>query len=435
MRAPASTAPASRRRPTALALVLGVVLGALAISRGTNGTGAGARTRRGDGDRGFVPTTARTAPRTGRRDGGTRGVGRDVDARAHAFAGGRKAHALVTGGAGFIGSHCVKALLARGYAVTSMDNLSRGNGGAIAALKRTADEGSFRVVEGDLGRVEDIERAFTGSNLGVDVVFHFAAIAYVGESMADPLRYYRNITVNTVNLLRVMDAYGVNNMIYSSTCATYGNVEKLPITESTPTKPINPYGKSKLYAENVIKDYALTNPKFKTAILRYFNVFGSDPDGVLGELPRAELREHGRISGACFDAAMGKVDKLTVMGTKHPTRDGTTIRDFVHVIDLVDAHIAVAEKNKWDNPPSLYNVGTGSGVSMREFVDACKNVTGKQIEVYYREEPRPGDYAEVYANVDKIKHELGWSAKYTDLSESLAHAWKFRQKFSGDTWD
>ena len=232
-----------------------------------------------------------------------------------------------------------------------MDNLSRGNGGAIAALKRTADEGSFRVVEGDLGRVEDIERAFTGSNLGVDVVFHFAAIAYVGESMADPLRYYRNITVNTVNLLRVMDAYGVNNMIYSSTCATYGNVEKLPITESTPTKPINPYGKSKLYAENVIKDYALTNPKFKTAILRYFNVFGSDPDGVLGELPRAELREHGRISGACFDAAMGKVDKLTVMGTKHPTRDGTTIRDFVHVIDLVDAHIAVAEKNKWDNPP------------------------------------------------------------------------------------
>ena len=162
----------------------------------------------------------------------------------------------------------------------------------------------------------------------VDVVFHFAAIAYVGESMADPVRYYSNITTNTVNLLRVMQAKDVRKMIYSSTCATYGNVEKLPITESTPTRPINPYGKSKLYAENAIKDYALANPKFKASILRYFNVFGGDPEGVLGELPRAELREHGRISGACFDAAMKNIDKLTVMGTKHPTRDGTTIRDF-----------------------------------------------------------------------------------------------------------
>jgi UDP-arabinose 4-epimerase len=350
------------------------------------------------------------------------------------FAPGRAPHVVVTGGAGFIGSHCVMQLLERGYAVTAVDNLSRGNGGAIRALRELAPVGSFRAVYGDLGHPHDVDAVFGFTNLKVDTVFHFAAIAYVGESMADPLRYYSNITSNTVHLLDAMRQHKVNKLIYSSTCATYGNVEKLPITESTPTKPINPYGKAKLYAENAIRDYALANPKFKAAILRYFNVFGGDPKGRVGELPRAELREHGRISGACFDAALGIVDKLTVMGTKHATRDGTTIRDFVHVVDLVDAHIAVAEKEKYENPPSLYNVGTGRGVSMKEFVEACTRVTEKPIKVSYRAEPRPGDYAEVYANVDKIQHELGWKAKYTNLEASLEHAWSFRKQ-RHERWD
>ena len=351
------------------------------------------------------------------------------------FASGRGEHAVVTGGAGFIGAHCVERLLAAGYAVTTIDNMSRGNGGAIRTLREMAPEGSFRAVYGDLGRRDDVAEAFGNTNKRVDVVFHFAAIAYVGESMVDPLRYYSNITANTVTLLSVMNEKGVQKMIYSSTCATYGNVEKLPITELTPTKPINPYGKSKFYAENAIKDYARANPKFHSAILRYFNVFGSDPEGKIGELPRADLRRHGRISGACFDAAMKNIDKLTVMGTKHPTRDGTTIRDFIHVVDLVDAHIAVAKKKKFDNPPALYNVGTGKGVSMREFVETCKKVTGVDIKVHYQNEPRPGDYAEVYANVDKIEHELGWKAKYTDLYESLSHAWAFRKNIVDNRWD
>ena len=382
-----------RRRPAA---ALAVALTLACVARATT-RGAAPPTR-------VEKMTTRRAARDAFAST-TSGDARTLDdaRRAFAFASDRKAHALVTGGAGFIGSHCAEALLRRGYAVTTVDNLSRGNAGAVEALRRMAPKGSLRAVRGDLGVVEDVDAAFGNTNMPVDVVFHFAAIAYVGESMADPVRYYSNITTNTVNLLRVMQAKDVRKMIYSSTCATYGNVEKLPITESTPTRPINPYGKSKLYAENAIKDYALANPKFKAAILRYFNVFGGDPEGVLGELPRAELREHGRISGACFDAAMKNIDKLTVMGTKHPTRDGTTIRDFVHVVDLVDAHIAVAEKNKFDNPPSLYNVGTGSGVSMREFVETCKKVTGVDIEIHYRAEPRPGDYAEVYANVDKIQ--------------------------------
>jgi UDP-arabinose 4-epimerase len=413
-----------RRRPAA---ALAVALTLACVARATT-RGAAPPTR-------VEKMTTRRAARDAFAST-TSGDARTLDdaRRAFAFASDRKAHALVTGGAGFIGSHCAEALLRRGYAVTTVDNMSRGNAGAVEALRRMAPKGSLRAVRGDLGVVEDVDAAFGNTNMPVDAVFHFAAIAYVGESMADPVRYYSNITTNTVNLLRVMQAKDVRKMIYSSTCATYGNVEKLPITESTPTRPINPYGKSKLYAENAIKDYALANPKFKASILRYFNVFGGDPEGVLGELPRAELREHGRISGACFDAAMKNIDKLTVMGTKHPTRDGTTIRDFVHVVDLVDAHIAVAEKNKFDNPPSLYNVGTGSGVSMREFVETCKKVTGVDIEIHYRAEPRPGDYAEVYANVDKIKHELGWEAKYTDLHESLTHAWKFR-KTKGDTWE
>jgi UDP-arabinose 4-epimerase len=332
-------------------------------------------------------------------------------------------HVLVTGGAGFIGSHATMRLMDEGYAVTIVDNYSRGNPGAIAALRKMAPRGKLRVVEGDLGVREDVERAFV--KYPVDVVIHFAAIAYVGESMADPNRYYHNITSNTVIVLETMQKFGVKRLVYSSTCATYGNPDVLPITEKTPTVPINPYGKAKLYAETAIRDYAASDPSFQAAILRYFNVFGSDPEGRLGEFPRPELRRHGRISGACFDAALGLIPELVVMGTDFPTRDGTCVRDFIHVTDLVDAHLAVV--GHVANPPVLYNVGTGKGVSVREFVEGCKRVTGAPIKVREQRESRPGDYAEVYADVTKIREELGWTARYTDLEESMGHAWAWRK--------
>ena len=312
-------------------------------------------------------------------------------------------HVLVTGGAGFIGSHATMRLMDEGYAVTIVDNYSRGNPGAIAALRKMAPRGKLRVVEGDLGVREDVERAFV--KYPVDVVIHFAAIAYVGESMADPNRYYHNITSNTVIVLETMQKFGVKRLVYSSTCATYGNPDVLPITEKTPTVPINPYGKAKLYAETAIRDYAASDPSFRAAILRYFNVFGSDPEGRLGEFPRPELRHHGRISGACFDAALGLIPELVVMGTDFPTRDGTCVRDFIHVTDLVDAHLAVV--GHVANPPVLYNVGTGKGVSVREFVEGCKRVTGAPIKVREQRESRPGDYAEVYADVTKIGRSWG----------------------------
>lgn len=333
------------------------------------------------------------------------------------------------------------------------DNLSRGNLGAIEALRTHVPAAATHMhfIEADLGR-KDEARAF-GAAFGVaplaadvgrllslpqvmalfarasppfDVVIHFAAVAFVGESVAEPLRYYHNITANTVILLEAMGAHDVHRLIYSSTCATYGNPSTLPITEAMPAEPINPYGRAKLMAEQAVRDYAAATPRLKAAVLRYFNVFGADPEGRLGELPRAELRSQGRISSACYDAALGLRDELTIMGTTFPTRDGTCVRDYVHVTDLVDAHVAVL--GALANPPVLYNVGTGKGVTVREFVNACLKVTGARIRVREQAAPRPGDYAEVYADVSKIREGLNWTARYTDLEASMRHAWAWRQK-------
>lgn len=284
----------------------------------------------------------------------------------------------------------------------------------------------LRFVLADLGRRSEVDAVFKTSDPAVDVVIHFAAVAFVGESVAHPLQYYHNITANTVLLLESMRDAGVNRLVYSSTCAVYGNPAKLPITEETPPAPINPYGRSKLMAEQAVKDFAASSPGFKAAILRYFNVFGADPGGRLGELPRAELRSQGRISTACYDAALGLIPQLTVMGTSFPTRDGTCIRDYVHVTDLVDAHMAVIPALA--NPPVLFNVGTGKGVTVREFVNACLKVTGANIKVFEQKEPRPGDYAEVFADVGKIGAALNWSATHTDLEASMRTAWAWRQR-------
>ncbi|KXZ47499.1 hypothetical protein GPECTOR_35g937 [Gonium pectorale] len=253
---------------------------------------------------------------------------------------------------------------------------------------------------------------------------HIVVTGGAGESMRDPLQYYKNVTVNTVNLLDCMAGAGVKQLVYSSTCAVYGNPERLPVTELTPPLPINPYGQSKLMAEEVIRWYARSQPEFKAIVLRYFNVYGSDPGGRLGEYPRPELRAQSRISGACMDAALGLVESLTVKGTQHPTEDGTCVRDYIHVMDLISAH--VAGMAHLANPPPLYNIGTGKGVSVKQFVEACRAVTGVDIKVVYQAEARPGDYAAVWSDVSKINRELGWRANYTNVEEGLRHAWQWR---------
>ncbi|ONM13850.1 NAD(P)-binding Rossmann-fold superfamily protein [Zea mays] len=240
-------------------------------------------------------------------------------------------------------------------------------------------------------------------------------------------KYYHNITSNTLTVLEAMAAHNVNTLIYSSTCATYGEPDTMPIVETTPQNPINPYGKAKKMAEDIILDFTKSKKQSNMAvmILRYFNVIGSDPEGRLGEAPRPELREHGRISGACFDAALGIIPGLKVRGTDYSTADGTCVRDYIDVTDLVDAHVKALGKAQ-PGKVGIYNVGTGQGRSVTEFVEACKKATGASIKVEYLAR-RPGDYAEVYSDPSKIHMELNWTAQYTDLGQSLAQAWKWQK--------
>ncbi|KAI5606063.1 hypothetical protein POPTR_001G459700v4 [Populus trichocarpa] len=332
-------------------------------------------------------------------------------------------HVLVTGGAGYIGSHAALRLLKDGYRVTIVDNLSRGNLGAVKVLQELFPEpGRLQFIYADLGEPKTVNSIF--SQNAFDAVMHFAAVAYVGESTVYPLKYYHNITSNTLVVLESMAANDVKTLIYSSTCATYGEPEKMPITEDTPQVPINPYGKAKKMAEDIILDFS-KNSDMAIMILRYFNVIGSDPDGRLGEAPRPELREHGRISGACFDAARGIVAGLKVKGTDYKTHDGTCIRDYIDVTDLVDAHVKALEK-AMPGKVGIYNVGTGMGRSVNEFVHACKKATGVDIKVDYLPR-RPGDYAEVFSDPSKINRELNWTAQYTDLQKSLQVAWRWQK--------
>ncbi|CAN1288010.1 UDP-arabinose 4-epimerase 1 [Linum perenne] len=336
-------------------------------------------------------------------------------------------HVLVTGGAGYIGSHATLRLLKDGYRVTIVDNLSRGNIGAVKILQELFPEpGRLQFIYADLGDAKAVNKIFYEN--AFDAVMHFAAVAYVGESTMYPLKYYHNITSNTLVVLESMARHDVRTLIYSSTCATYGEPEKMPITEETPQVPINPYGKAKKMAEDMILDFSKTSD-MAVMILRYFNVIGSDPGGRLGEAPRPELREHGRISGACFDAARGIMPGLkvyaAVKGTDYKTHDGTCIRDYIDVTDLVDAHVKALEKAE-PGKVGIYNVGTGKGRSVKEFVEACKKATGVNIKVDYLPR-RPGDYAEVYSDPSKINSELKWTARYTDLQDSLQVAWRWQK--------
>ncbi|KAG8364528.1 hypothetical protein BUALT_Bualt18G0006500 [Buddleja alternifolia] len=333
-------------------------------------------------------------------------------------------HVLVTGGAGYIGSHAVLRLLKDSYRVTIVDNLSRGNMGAVKILQQLYPEpGRLQFIYADLGDASAVNRIF--SQNAFDAVIHFAAVAYVGESTAEPLRYYHNITSNTLIIVKAMAAHGVKKLIYSSTCATYGEPEKMPITEDTPQVPINPYGKAKKMSEDIIFDLSKTSSDMAVMILRYFNVIGSDPEGRLGEAPRPELREQGRISGACFDAARGIIPGLKVRGTDYKTPDGTCVRDYIDVTDLIDAHVKALAHAK-PGKVGIYNVGTGKGSSVKEFVEACKKATGVNIKVDYLSR-RPGDYAEVYSDPSKIRSELNWTARYTNLEESLSIAWRWQK--------
>jgi len=325
---------------------------------------------------------------------------------------------LVTGGAGYIGSHAALKLLEAGHAVTIVDNLDRGNRGAITALENVGPLTFIQADVGDRGAVADALKRNK-----IELVMHFAALAYVGESVEQPLRYYRQNTAAAIALLEAMDEARVGKLVFSSTCATYGEppAESIPIAETCSQDPINPYGRSKLMIEKIILDYAEMKKQrgeaFAAAMLRYFNVAGSDPDGRIGEDHKPETH----LIPICLQAALGQRDGVTIFGTDYPTPDGTCIRDYVHVWDLIDAHVLAMQKLSPSEVMKL-NVGIGQGSSVREVVDACQAVTGKNFPV--KEGPRrPGDPPMLFADPRQVQQKLGFQARFTDLKQTVETAW------------
>jgi UDP-glucose 4-epimerase len=317
----------------------------------------------------------------------------------------------VIGGAGYIGSHAVKLLVQKGHNVTCIDNLSNGHPSAVD--KKAA----FFVA--DLANTFQIIDIFQKQK--IDAVMHFAASAYVGESVADPRKYYRNNVSNTVSMLDAMHACNIKKLVFSSTCATYGIPEKMPMTEDMPQRPINPYGDSKLMVEHILKDVAKAEG-LAFAAPRYFNVAGCAPDGSIGEDHQPETH----IIPVLLNVVLGKKDHMDLYGTDYPTRDGTCVRDYIHVWDLVEAHLALLEALQ-PGKGLFYNLGVGRGYSNREIIDAVQRVTGKTIPI--KEAPRrPGDPPELYALPAKIEKELGWKARFTNLDEIVRTAWEWFRK-------
>jgi len=332
---------------------------------------------------------------------------------------------LVTGGAGYIGSHAVKLLLREGHDVVVVDDLSRGHAEAIDALRKidgvTPERLAFEACDiADRERVAGLLKTH-----GVKTVMHFAALAYVGESVQQPLRYHRVNTAGALALLEACEGAGVERFIFSSTCATFGEppADRIPIREDCPQRPINPYGAAKLAFERILSDYAdccaAQGRPFSYAALRYFNVAGSDPEGLIGEDHDPETH----LIPVILQAALGQRDGVTIFGTDYATPDGTCVRDYIHVEDLVDAHAAVMNALE-PGDRRFYNLGIGRGYSVREIVEATKRVTGRDFAVKEGDR-RPGDPPTLYAAPEKIGAELGWKARFTDIEEIIATAWRW----------
>jgi len=338
---------------------------------------------------------------------------------------------LVTGGAGFIGSHACQRLLRDGHGVVCLDNLCRGRMGAVEALR--AGDGGDRLafVEGDVGDRDLVSGVL--ERHGVDAVLHFAALAYVGESVDHPLRYYRANVAGTIGLLeacaQARGGAGVERFVFSSSCATYGDPPEgmIPVPETCPQHPTSPYGRTKLVCEHVLREYAgaraIAGKRFGVAMLRYFNVAGSDRTGAIGEDHDPETH----LIPVAIQAALGVRPGMHIFGTDYPTPDGTCVRDYVHVEDLIDAHVRVLERLGGRKDPVevvAYNVGIGRGYSVREVLDAVRRVSGVDFEV--SEGPRrAGDAVALYNDPSKLGREVGWRAGVDDLDEIVASAWRW----------
>jgi UDP-glucose 4-epimerase len=314
---------------------------------------------------------------------------------------------FVVGGAGYIGSICAEVLLDEGHTVAIFDNLSEGH--------RAAIDGRAQFIEGDLQDRQSIESALATTR--PDAVMHFAASALVGESMQNPSKYFRNNVAHGLNLLDAMVATGIKRLVFSSTCAIFGPPERVPIDETLPFRPINPYGESKLAFEKVLRWYDEIHG-LKFVSLRYFNAAGASDN--FGEDHRTETHLIPNV----LKVALGEKPHVEIYGTDYDTPDGTCIRDYIHIVDLARAHILALDSPKSE----FYNLGTGGGSSVREVIEAARTITGRKIDIL--EKPRrPGDPPRLVASSEKIKGELGWKPQFQSLDVILASAWRWHQKF------
>ncbi|MGF1512113.1 MAG: UDP-glucose 4-epimerase GalE [Elainellaceae cyanobacterium] len=324
---------------------------------------------------------------------------------------------LVTGGAGYIGSHAVMSLQQAGYQVIILDNLEYGHEDLVKTVLKTP------LIVGDTSDRELLDRLFAEHDIAA--VMHFAAYLFVGESVTDPAKYYRNNVVGTLTLLEAMLAADVKKFVFSSTCATYGMPKSIPLVEDHPQDPINPYGMTKLMVEHILSDfdkaYGLSSVCF-----RYFNAAGADSEGRLGEDHNPETH----LIPLVLQTALGKREAISIYGTDYPTPDGSCVRDYIHVCDLADAHVRGIQYLLDGNSSTAFNLGNGSGFSVREIIDAARRVTGKPIKAIECDR-RPGDPPMLVGSAEKAQSILGWQPRYTDVTDIIAHAWQWHQSRHG----
>ncbi|KAA6450003.1 UDP-glucose 4-epimerase GalE [Bacillus atrophaeus] len=325
---------------------------------------------------------------------------------------------LVTGGAGYIGSHTCVELLNSGYDIVVLDNLSNSSAEALNRVREITGK-DLTFYEADLLDREAVDTVFAENH--IEAVIHFAGLKAVGESVAIPLKYYHNNLTGTFILCEVMEKYGVKKIVFSSSATVYGVPETSPITEDFPLSATNPYGQTKLMLEQILRDVYKADAEWSVALLRYFNPFGAHPSGRIGEDPNGIPNN---LMPYVAQVAVGKLEQLNVFGNDYPTNDGTGVRDYIHVVDLAEGHVKALEKVLNSTGADAYNLGTGTGYSVLEMVKAFEKVSGKEVPYRFADR-RPGDIATCFADPSKAKKELDWEAK-RGLEEMCADSWRWQ---------
>lgn len=330
---------------------------------------------------------------------------------------------LVTGGAGYIGSHTVLELLNKGHQVIVVDNLSNSSEEALRRVKKITGK-SLTFFKEDLLDKKAIDQIFTDHD--IDSVIHFAGFKAVGESVAKPLEYYDNNISSTVYLCELMKKHEVKNIVFSSSATVYGDPHEVPITEDFPLSATNPYGRTKLFIEYILKDLHIADSSWNIALLRYFNPVGAHESGLIGEDPN-DIPNN--LMPYISQVAVGKLEKLSVFGDDYPTPDGTGVRDYIHVVDLATGHLKALEKLETNPGLVVYNLGTGKGSSVLDMIKAFEEASGKEVP-YQITARRPGDIAKCYADPAKAEKELGWTAK-RGIREMCEDAWRWQSENPG----